>query len=84
MPTISPDFILGLIILTFLIIARTDAGFWTLVSGYWSLVSGLLLLAAGYWSLAAGYWSLVTGGWLQLTFDTQCSILDSRYCGTYF
>jgi hypothetical protein len=77
MPTISPDFILGLIILTFLIIARTDAGFWTLVSGYWSLVSGLLLLAAGYWSL-------VTGGWLQLTFDTQCSILDSRYCGTYF
>jgi len=48
MPTISPDFILGLIILTFLIIARTDAGRWLLVVGRWSLV-------AGSWSLASGY-----------------------------
>ena len=59
MPTISPDFILGLIILTFLIIARTDAGHWILVAGLW-------LLASGYWSLVSGRWLLVTGRWFPV------------------
>jgi len=41
MPAISSDLIVGLIILTFLIIARPQVtGFWFLVSGGWLLVAG--------------------------------------------
>ena len=57
MSAISSDFIVGLIILTFLIIARP------LVPGFWSLAAGHCLLVIGYWlliTLDPRYWMLDT------------------------
>jgi len=71
----------GLIILTFLIIARVLMlvdGFWSLVTGYWSLVSGFLSLVSCHSHLVTENFRMSASCQYPETSDQPPVPLDNR------